>query len=179
MRGEDKVKCKYCGREFDFEDATENKIAVFFGNDGDGKWSESGFDFSDYADIFSDHFYDADGCVCKECFEKNVNIQDALLISVWRRNTSALCPPPSLSMAARQAAELYEKSVISYLYSMEDLLELARKDIKERLSINYEPDISKMKRQVKRWAEDHATNYEEGYEYLHGEVKNEVQKSEG
>lgn len=172
MRGEDKVKCKYCGREFDFEDATDDKIAVFFGTDDEnGEWIENGLDFSDYADICSDHFYGADGCVCKECFEKNADIQDALLISVWRRNNSALCTSPSLSVEAKQAAALYDKSVISYLYSMEDLLELARKDIKERLSINYEPDITKMQRQIRRWAEDNATSYEEGYEYLHGEVK--------
>lgn len=169
MSREDKVKCKYCGREFDFEDATEDKIAVFFGNDGDGEWSESGLAFSDYADICSDHFYDADGCVCKECFEKNIDILDTLIISMRIENSRNSVLP--LSAATQQAAKVYDKSVISYLYSIDDLLELARKDIKERLSINYEPDISKMKRQVKRWAEDHATNYEEGYEYLHGEVR--------
>ena len=114
MRGEDKVKCKYCGREFDFEDATDDKIAVFFGTDDEnGEWIENGLDFSDYADICSDHFYGADGCVCKECFEKNADIQDALLISVWRRNNSALCTSPSLSVEAKQAGALYDKSGIS------------------------------------------------------------------
>lgn len=72
--------------------------------------------------------------VCDECIKAEATIQNALAFSdsIFGENT-------------------YEDSFIERLYSQEDLVKLARKDLAERLKIAYAPDLEKMQKLAREY----------------------------
>ena len=140
------VKCRKCGYAYDEWDWGEKRIVLLFDKNGE----------------VTEFYEDAEECMCAECFAEYAQARDVVEYSKtqeklnwWDRQIA------DDNYLQYEAGVKFSQSVISFMYSMDDLLELARKDINARLDIGYAPDVEKINRAARQYAGNRAVGYAE------------------
>lgn len=119
-------KCRWCGEEVDEEplcpeeDTYEEEHWV--------EYEEGG------ADYRGSTFYEVLTGVCPKCFDEAITAENIFAFSKEGEDL------------ATNDKDKFDYSVVSWLYSMDDLLELAKKDMRERLASGVGLDEDRVKK---------------------------------
>lgn len=102
--------------------------------------------YAEYEDGGADYrgstFYTRLTGVCPKCFDEAVTLENILAFS--KKN----------EQDAWDSDERFKYSVVSYLYSMDELLELAKKDMKARLESGIGIDEERVKKAMREYAHE-------------------------
>lgn len=125
-------KCRWCGEEVDEEPLCPEE---------DTYEEEHYAEYEDGSSYYrGSTFYTRLTGVCPKCFDGAVTLENILAFS--KKN----------EQDALDSDEKFNYSVVSYLYSMDELLELAKKDMKARLESGVGIDEERVKKAMREYA---------------------------
>ena len=140
-------RCRLCGEEVDEEPLCPEESTY-----EDEYWTEHEGGGAKYR---GSTFYEVLTGVCPKCFDEEITAENVFKFSKACEDVV-------------DDKDKYDYSVVSWLYSMSDLLELAKKDMKERLASGIGIDEER----VKKAMYDYAHYNEESFvEFIEEEMK--------
>ena len=124
-------KCRWCGEEVDEEPLCPEEDTY-----EDEHWAEYEGGGAEYR---GSTFYEVLTGVCAKCFDEAITTENIFAFSKEGEDLAT-------------GKDKFDYSVVSWLYSMDDLLELAKKDMRERLASGVGLDEDRVKKAMYDYA---------------------------
>ena len=125
-------KCRWCEQEVEDEPLCAKEDT--YEEEHYAEYEDGG------AEYRGSTFYTRLTGVCPKCFDEAVTLENILAFS------------KKYEQDALDSDEKFKYSVVSYLYSMDELLELAKKDMKARLESGVGIDEERVKKAMREYA---------------------------